>query len=932
MNISYLHKILIISIILLISKLYSQSLPPIQSFPLEEYAAGNQNWMITQGVNNEIYIANNEGVLAFDSERWNLYPMNSIIRSLAYFDKILYSGSYMDFGYWTKQSNGKLIYQSLVEKHDIDIIEDEQFWNIYKIEDTIVFQSLNRILLFNRTTSEIKSINPEKPILKSFVVNERLFFQLEGDGIYQYGLDGIVYLFGKSEFNNTRVIELFQLSDGLRILTSTNGFYTYRNNVLQSWPILGSFLKNELVYSGLQSTNGNFIIGTVTNGLYIISEDGRDSKHFNFEKGLLNNTILSIFEDNDLNLWLGLDNGINCISVNSPFEVYNDPRGQLGTVYSSIRYQNKLYIASNRGLFFRPLDSPEQDFRSVLGLSGQNWDLELVNNILFVGHDRGTFIVNDATAIRVGSYIGAWNHKEVDRNTILVGSYDGLHLLKRRNGVWKYGFKVEGFDISSRFLEMINDREVLISHAYKGVFHITLSDDFKSVKNVNKLNIRKGRHASLAKLNDNIYYFSPDGIFEYNSDSKDFLPLPISSQMFENDSFLTGKMIVDLQNRIWTFFEKNIVLLEKNIFDSSFSVQKIPLHSDFRKTNLGFENVGDLNNGSFILGTMDGFLTLSLNQYIIPDSPIFFSSIKTYDLDQKENLLPLNSQNINLSPTMNNLRFEFSVPQYNSLNSIQYQWYLEGYHSNWIPWNNKSYAEFKNLDYGNYKFFVRAQSGQQTIGEIITYPFSISYPWYLTYWAIFCYIIIILFLSFMINKLYTSYYKKQQIKYVEETKKELALKELSNTKALVEAKNDQLNQSIENKNRELAISTMSMIKKNTLLSSIKNHLVKIKDISELKDVISSIDKNINNDDDWNFFEEAFNNADQDFLKKIKETHPKLTPNDLRLCAYLRLNLSSKEIASLLNISSKSVEIKRYRLRKRMKLEHSTNLISYILSV
>ena len=184
----------------------------------------------------------------------------------------------------------------------------------------------------------------------------------------------------------------------------------------------------------------------------------------------------------------------------------------------------------------------------------------------------------------------------------------------------------------------------------------------------------------------------------------------------------------------------------------------------------------------------------------------------------------------------------------------------------------------------------------------------------------------------MINNFYTRYYRRQQIKYVEETKKELALKELSNTKALVEAKNDQLNQRIENKNRELAISTMSMIKKNTLLGSIKDQLVKVTDLSELKKVVRNIDQNINNDDDWNFFEEAFNNADQDFLKKIKEIHPKLTPNDLRLCAYLRLNLSSKEIASLLNISSKSVEIKRYRLRKRMNLDHGTNLIGYILSI
>ena len=108
---------------------------------------------------------------------------------------------------------------------------------------------------------------------------------------------------------------------------------------------------------------------------------------------------------------------------------------------------------------------------------------------------------------------------------------------------------------------------------------------------------------------------------------------------------------------------------------------------------------------------------------------------------------------------------------------------------------------------------------------------------------------------------------------------------MSNTKALVEAKNEQLSQRIENKNRELAISTMSMIKKNTLLGSIKDELLNLKDLSEVKQVVRHIDKNINNDDDWNFFEEAFNNADQDFLKKIKDIH-RLTPNDLRfMCLF-----------------------------------------------
>lgn len=928
---NHMHKYLIICILGICGTLHTQSLSPLQSFPIEEYGAGNQNWMITQGKNNEIYVANNEGLLTFDAERWTLYPTNSIVRSVAFFDGVLFTGSYMDFGYWTQETNGELTYHSLVVEHDIKMIEDEQFWNIFRIQDNLVFQSLNRIIFLNRTSNELKFITPEKPILKSFVVADRLYLQLEGDGIFQYASTGISYVFGRSEFQDTEVIEIFPLSDGLRVLTSSKGFFSYRNDRLRPWPILHPNLQNELVYSGLRSRKGDYVIGTVTDGLYVVSENGRTSKHFNFEKGLLNNTILSIFEDKDSNFWLGLDNGINCMLTNSPLQVYYDSKGQLGTVYASKRFQDKLYVASNRGLFFRSFDNPDEKFKSIPGLSGQNWNLEIVNDVLFVGHDRGTFIVNGETAIRIGSYIGAWVHRNVNRNTILVGAYDGLHVLNRINGVWKYAYKISGFDISSRHMEIINEREILISHEYKGVYHLTLSEDRTVAEKVELLDIRRGRHASLAKLDQTIFYLSPDGMFIFDQQAEDFLPLAISSKMFANDSYLTGKMIVDQQNQIWTFFENNIALLERNIFDSSFSVQKIPLHSNFRKTNLGFENIGDLNNGSYIIGTINGFMTLSLNQYVTPSSSLFFSQISAYDLTQKEINLPFDKQ-VKLPSAKNNIRFSFSVPYYSKLNSIQYQWFLENYHKDWVSLKDQSSVEFKNLDFGDYTFYVRAQSGQQQVGDVLSYSFAIDYPWYISIWAILIYILLLFLLSLLVNNLYTSYYKKQQLKYIEETKKELALKELSNTKILVEAKNEQLNQRIESKNRELAISTMSMIKKNTLLGSIKDELIHVNELSEVKKVIRNIDKNINDNEDWTYFEEAFNNADKDFLKKIKELHPKLTPNDLRLCAYLRLNLSSKEIASLLNISPKSVEIKRYRLRKRMNLEHKTNLIGYILSV
>jgi DNA-binding CsgD family transcriptional regulator len=159
-----------------------------------------------------------------------------------------------------------------------------------------------------------------------------------------------------------------------------------------------------------------------------------------------------------------------------------------------------------------------------------------------------------------------------------------------------------------------------------------------------------------------------------------------------------------------------------------------------------------------------------------------------------------------------------------------------------------------------------------------------------------------------------------------------SLKDLELQKELMQLKNEKLNIDIEARNRELAVSTMSMIKKNNILNEFKEDLLKLNTDSNLNPLLKKIDNSINDKEDWKFFEEAFNHADKDFFKKVKALHPELTSNDLRLCVYLRLNLSSKEIAPLLNITHRSVEVKRYRLRKKMGLSHDISLTNYILEL
>ena len=108
--------------------------------------------------------------------------------------------------------------------------------------------------------------------------------------------------------------------------------------------------------------------------------------------------------------------------------------------------------------------------------------------------------------------------------------------------------------------------------------------------------------------------------------------------------------------------------------------------------------------------------------------------------------------------------------------------------------------------------------------------------------------------------------------------------------------------------------------------------MRIKKDQNVGSVLKIIKESVSDESNWNLFKEAFNNIDNDFLKRLKHKHPILTPNDLRFCAYLRLNLNSKEIANLLNMQPKTVETKRYRLRKKLELVHEKGLVEYILEV
>ena len=911
---------------------FSQSLPPIQSYTPQEYSAANQNWKISETSKNEILFANSEALLSFNGTSWNNYdsPNGSIIRSVKNIEDKIYIGSHSDFGFFQKSSNGTLIYTSLVDKLNLKIEEDEEFWNILLLDNWIIFQSLSRLIFIDKNNNDVKYLKLKGIINNSFSIDKQIYIALD-TGLFRL-VNGQPELVIDSNQLPSQIVNIFNSENGLSFLTSKHGFYLEKKPgaLIKVNSALDSLNDGFSVFSAIQLQDSSYALGTVGQGLFLLEPDLKSFKKIDKSRGLANNTVLSIYEDSKNNIWLGLDNGITVINNDSPFSIYSDSDGILGTIYATKLFKKILYVGTNQGLFYKKYNT-EEPFKLIKKTSGQVWSLIEIDNTLFCGHNNGTFTVSNGSAKKISNTNGSWTFRKIpgDSSDVIEGSYYGLKVLSKVNDQWIVKNNITGFDISSRFFEISNNGKIIVSHGYKGVYKLSISSDFTNIIDYELDSIAvKGGNTSLAKFDNNIYYNYEKGMLKYNSISNDFSKDTLLSNLSSKD-LLYGIIRNDFDGKLWLFSENNIYYVYKDLVSGNKKVNSVVSTDQLRRTV--FENISKVDKSKYIIGTNNGFITIDLDKYKLLPPKVNISKIESYELNQ--NPVHVNKDEfIQFESSFNNLRFHTNVSNYQKFQPITFEYLLEGYLSEWVSVNESPFIEFNNLKPGDYKFKVKARVGDFYSSNVDSISFSVERPWYFSNFMIANYFLVFAIIFFLFNRSYEKYYREKEQKIIRTNQNKLELIEIEKKQALMAVENNKLQNDIESKNRELAVSTMSMIKKNQFLSKIKSDLKKSESGDKIFSVIKMIDRNLNNKDDWKFFEEAFNNADKDFLKKVKSTHPSLTNNDLRLCAYLRLNLSSKDIAPLLNISLSSVEIKRYRLRKKMQLTHNEGLTDHLLSL
>ncbi len=938
--------------------------PYIHNYSKNEYKGGTQNWQIERNSKNFMYFANNNGLLEFDGAHWQLYglPNPSIIRCLQIdSNDRIYIGQQNDFGYLDPDINGHLNYHSLLELVPPDERNFEEIWKIHITTFGVVFQSYTHVFIYR--DNQIIPIRLKNRIWFSFYVNGRLFIQDEKGGLKEYQQNQLVDIPGVSELKDKRIWAILPVnSTQILIATAKNGVYIYDGSKLTSWSGEATdFLKKNQLFSATKFNDKYYALGTIQNGIIITDENGKIIQHINKKKGLQNNTILSIGTDNDENLWLGLDNGIDYIDISSPITYIFNPEG-LGATYSSLVFHGKLYVGTNHGLFVKnwPENSSidSEGFRLIPKTVGQVWYLGVHQGVLLCGHDNGTFMIEGENATQISAVNGAWMFFEPiqDKNCLIGGNYLGLTLFKKSsdNKQWQFVKQIKGFSESSKLLAQDKHGNVWMSHGFKGVYRITLNEKLDSVVHYSFYNSKNGLPSdvfnNLMTIGQNIIFTTLNGIYTYNESSDKFERSEYFNKLLEQQNNI-DYIKEDQFNNIWYAAGNNIgvMRLQEN---GTYTKVSAPFEKLTDRIITGFENINVYDKQNIFISLEDGLAHYSPNYQ---NSKI--TTLKSYirevvNLKNQRVLYPtsipkpLPKDSLTFAFKGNHMEFRYSSPDYMNLGKIKYSYFLENFSKSWSSWDEKTSCEFMNLNEGTYKFMVKATDPFKNVSDVASFVFSISPPWYRSNWSYLMYLLTVLIIIGLV--IWLVYYRvqiskrKERLKHLRsyrQKEQEYKRQALLSEKKIVNLKNEKLRIEMIHRDKELANQTMDLIRKNKFLSRIKEDLEKLKTSGNdqlIKDKISSLITKINKDIDhkkqWEVFETAFDEVHEDFLIRLKTNYPNLTPKELRLCAYLRMNVSTKEIAPLMNISIRGVEICRYRIRKKLNIERDQNLTSMIMDL
>ena len=795
----------------------AQLSPRVIHFEKSEYQGQNQNWSLDQLPNQYVAIANSAGMLLYNGVEWEKYemPKRMTIRTIRS-DRQgnIYVGGYGEFGKWSLGPEGTMVFSPLSHLLPKGALQNEEIWNIVVTERDIYFQSFGKIFKYSPGQSSANPITPptSKGIMLLHRVNKHLYFQALGDGLYELLPDDrFVKVPGTDFLSDQKVVFILPYNyRGLLVGTERSGIYVVDDQGARLWDHeVASELLTQNLNHAIVLQDGTVAIGTTLNGVYFLAQSGRLIWHFNRENGLQNNTVLSLMEDITGNVWLGLDQGVDMVDIQSQLVYYTDAKGTLGTVYAALLFDDHLYLGTNQGLFRKHWTGDlsnfsAEPFEMIEGSKGQVWSLKIINGQVFGMHNDFAFRIQHEQ-LDVLAREGGWDliqHPD-NRNLLILSTYNGVSVLMgNQEGTWTHE-QLNHPKGAVRTVMADSLGHMIALGSFNGVHYLVLDPETAQLKTYRRLDKKDGfdissQPAYLYSYRDSLIVHTESNAYRFDPIEATLTELhpPSVHLPYGQYKFLPG------EGEDYFLVSDQRVLLQRPYDVTSFDLSLVK-HD---------ETITSLNGRYYLFGLDNGFALINRNasfRRFTSDEP---SAPKVYRVTARgrETLhfnLPLDGRGIigsqEFASNTRNIEISFGTIQFTS--GPLYRTKLAGYEPEWTDLSSNTTREFNNLGKGNYQFQVQSQFGK----EVGRFAFSIRPRWYQKNLARLGFTLgIILLISFLV------YLQRRHLNVVKR-KMELKNRRLLHEQML-KKENEQLQLKVQKNTGELANTTMLLVKKNTL--------------------------------------------------------------------------------------------------------------------
>ncbi len=913
----------------------------IINYERNTYMAGSQNWAIKQNPNNrKIYFANTLGLLEYDGVFWSLYQLkNKLVRAIQIENDRIYVGGSSEIGYFEPDELGRLIY------HSLNIFAPEwrgEVWNIFVRGDKVYFIDEGQIVVYDGK-DKIRMIPTGTKIDCASSINNYIYIGTPEGIFFLNNNDKLTPLLDSENIKDEKIVSILSFEHKLLAVTARKGIYVLGSNkqTKLTLPASQQFIENNQLFCA--SLKGSFLaLGSVQNGVLLTDlSNPQYTEEFNLTNGLFNNTILSSLFDLDGNLWIGLDRGIAYINIMSSIRPMFSSSSPIGTGYCSAYYKGSLYLGTNQGLY--KVDNASK-YSLVKDTEGQIWSLSVYNETLFCAGDNKISVIDNQSVYNIPT-TGIWQIKPLKeyKDRMIASSYSGLKVITKKDGRWQFSHNIPGFYNSCRDFYEDESHSLWVMGNENIILRLTLDYDLKKIIEKKEYILQSAinpENPFFNKIDNTLFICTRDEILKYVKMSDKFTPFTELENLLEGPQKY-DYLFIDQYKNIWFANNNNFKFLR---YDNGYSksMHSLGLSNDLIN---GYQNVTLKDSSSAILGVDRGFVKINLPNKQAVTVPLT-ATIRRIVATDNDSILyyEKSKQFLKIPYSLNSINIYFSTPEYAEKDEVVYSVRLHNVDEKWSTPSEKNNKEYTKLPEGAYTFEIKALKKGETDSNKITYlNFRVLPPWYRSIWAYLAYMAAILGCIFI-------FYRRtiwRQKRIIDEKGKELiAQKEkhqeekLLKDKEIYELQNENLKNNLSYKTQELSGYVLNLARKNEMLEDVKNGAIAIsKAIDDNKQpitikqkvisLITQINHNIEHDKDFEVFQSNFNVLHSDFFFILEKRFGNLTRNEKVLCAYLKMNLSSKEISSLLNITIRGVEVSRYRLRKKLEIDKDINLNDFM---